>query len=848
VLPKGSKQNPAVQPAEFALIASTVRGLIAGGKSKTALDQAKDLHKAHGTPASEALLIDAYIARVQSLTQTGLSVEATALLNLVRERFPNAKERLAMLSADTLARSGNLDELLAPLSDPALSPERLAFIERTIQERVYDPGQIASCTALPAGHPLRQAAAAVQRAFAAVTTGPVTDEILSLPEVSRRSPLAPWKMLVWALASMYRRDAEACRRYLAAIPPGSAPARLIPVFEAIQGDKKPGSLLTAAADALLAQLHSDTDILKQAAQELDAAFENGCEDGDIVRAVRKGVAECRRTAPAHLEKFKQYVFIRASIEEVNAKIVNAALGGAPHPDAAFNSLFARSLALDDLPGEACATWHSFLQKAVEEGWFPAESPEAAAVYLHIARVLGDLAPWEVEEYKNAIKTAIPAGMPMDPAALYERASVIDPHPAVFTQWLDGAKTRKGPGAEKVAERWHKARPQDVEPLLFLISAFEKRKAFPTALRYLAEAEKIDGLNPDVRKARLRITCANFYKQVQQRPVRSVADKTLAAIGEMPQTLQGDRPAFVQALRYMLALCKRNLSGAEIHRAAMERFLGSATATALLTIVVAHACNFAIIKKPELPKDDRDGLSAKLARIAALAADLDLAMVIPRDWVAEARTQFEGVSKALDLRQLRNLGECALCNGDVEFAYDISVEGLGRGAGVEAEFLLLRAHALLARSRERAMICALAAAGIARQRSELDLGARVVDFLDETFKGDINKFNSEQIERVLKTEKAEMKFPGWNRGPNYFDLLDRRCDCPSCRRARSEDPSSFSEAEDDPFAGMPPEVGEIMMAAMMEGMARNETPEQTFKRLEREFTMGLPFPGKGRKRR
>jgi len=454
VLPKGSKQNPAVQPAEFALIASTVRGLIAGGKSKTALDQAKDLHKAHGTPASEALLIDAYIARVQSLTQTGLSVEATALLNLVRERFPNAKERLAMLSADTLARSGNLDELLAPLSDPALSPERLAFIERTIQERVYDPGQIASCTALPAGHPLRQAAAAVQRAFAAVTTGPVTDEILSLPEVSRRSPLAPWKMLVWALASMYRRDAEACRRYLAAIPPGSAPARLIPVFEAIQGDKKPGSLLTAAADALLAQLHSDTDILKQAAQELDAAFENGCEDGDIVRAVRKGVAECRRTAPAHLEKFKQYVFIRASIEEVNAKIVNAALGGAPHPDAAFNSLFARSLALDDLPGEACATWHSFLQKAVEEGWFPAESPEAAAVYLHIARVLGDLAPWEVEEYKNAIKTAIPAGMPMDPAALYERASVIDPHPAVFTQWLDGAKTRKGPGAEKVAERWH----------------------------------------------------------------------------------------------------------------------------------------------------------------------------------------------------------------------------------------------------------------------------------------------------------------------------------------------------------------------------------------------------------
>ena len=115
---------------------STVRGLISGGKCKTALEQAKDLHKAHGTPASEAFLIDASIARVQSLNQTGLSVEATALLNLVRERFPNAKEQLAMLNADTLARSGKLNELLAPLSDATLSPERLAFIERAIQERV----------------------------------------------------------------------------------------------------------------------------------------------------------------------------------------------------------------------------------------------------------------------------------------------------------------------------------------------------------------------------------------------------------------------------------------------------------------------------------------------------------------------------------------------------------------------------------------------------------------------------------------------------------------------------------------------------------------------------------------
>ena len=41
---------------DFVTLEAAVRRLISGGKYKTALDQAKDLHKAHGTPASESLL------------------------------------------------------------------------------------------------------------------------------------------------------------------------------------------------------------------------------------------------------------------------------------------------------------------------------------------------------------------------------------------------------------------------------------------------------------------------------------------------------------------------------------------------------------------------------------------------------------------------------------------------------------------------------------------------------------------------------------------------------------------------------------------------------------------------
>ena len=73
---------------------ASVRQLIANGKYKVAVETAKEIHKAQATAASEALLVDAYAARIQSLFDQNLGVEAKALLELVRERYPSARERL----------------------------------------------------------------------------------------------------------------------------------------------------------------------------------------------------------------------------------------------------------------------------------------------------------------------------------------------------------------------------------------------------------------------------------------------------------------------------------------------------------------------------------------------------------------------------------------------------------------------------------------------------------------------------------------------------------------------------------------------------------------------------------
>src|SRR5438552_2305275 len=71
-----------------------VAQLIALNKSGQALDFAKDVHKRRQSGPSEALLLDAYGARVASLVERKLDREATALMDLVRERYPSAHERL----------------------------------------------------------------------------------------------------------------------------------------------------------------------------------------------------------------------------------------------------------------------------------------------------------------------------------------------------------------------------------------------------------------------------------------------------------------------------------------------------------------------------------------------------------------------------------------------------------------------------------------------------------------------------------------------------------------------------------------------------------------------------------
>lgn len=111
-----------------------IRQLLSSGREKTALDRAKELHKTWQSAASEALVLDAYIARIRALSRQNLHLEAKSLLDLVRQRFPSAAARLSEAADSAAARAGELDQLLRPLADPSLAPDRRASIERLIEE------------------------------------------------------------------------------------------------------------------------------------------------------------------------------------------------------------------------------------------------------------------------------------------------------------------------------------------------------------------------------------------------------------------------------------------------------------------------------------------------------------------------------------------------------------------------------------------------------------------------------------------------------------------------------------------------------------------------------------------
>ena len=829
-----------------------VRSLIGAGKSKLALDRAKEIHKQLASPESEAALVDAYVARVSALVDTRMLVEAHSLAQLVRERFPGAAARLESVEGRAGLLAGDL-ECLKALGDPALDPHRRDSLHRLIRRDLLSPARLADFTGLPADHSLRQAAKAVATAFTAVTTGPVDEESLQLREVSHRSPLAPWKTLIQAIGAMYRRDDEACRRLLDGIDPESAAARLKAPVDAVLSGRLPSDA-PPAVSLLVDRIGGGVESLRGRLAAVDAAL------GDLKPSQKRGPAlglarDAIKAARKHLPKvapaFEEQLVARLIALGVSEREAVSQLGASKSNSANLFRLRALAHETGREPDAVAAVmdWADYHQMAVRTKLFPETGPASSVLFLHMANLLSRTDPDMLRELPRRTNLDPAVHWVFDRRALYRRAAEADPCPVVYRQWLawekdDGAD--RGKFAEAAALAWHRALSKDLEPLLYLADVLEERNALQKALAYVAKAEAIDGLNADVRRARSRLIFRAACRSLKNAKP-ALVEKQIAALEESAFASQGEMPSLALSLRYCLELLKGNKEQARVAWLDLGSRLGGGATPALVW-------NVAIAS--EVPVDCQGILSAvpagerleATARICMLGDRLGVPFQIPPQWYNDIIAALRKNSSAIDSVGLLALGEAAVRWQSPHLAYAISTAGLAAGGLSESRFLLIRARALPPAELERRNQCLAAVVTLARRQRDNALVSAAIEarrggdryYDDELASSADFSVTDEHLAALLAGERGATEYPKYGTaGPAYVSQFERLCMCPVCQAERAkgglfdngpfeaeEDDFDFEGEEDDfdePDFGLPP-----AMPPELAQLLENMPPEDVYR--------------------
>ena len=771
---KPNKQRAAV-PLATESAATAIRQFLVDGKTKAALDRAKEIYKQSPSPETESLLIESYLARIAALAAQNLELEAKSLADLVRQRFPAARARLDQPSA--VPAKDTLNSALALLIDPATSPEQRVRIENRIRTEAADLTALAHTTALPPEHPLRVAAAALDRAFRAVTSGPVTEEQIALPEVSHRSPLAPWKMLVRAIAAFYRQDEEACRRAIAAIPQNSAAARAIPPLEALLNSEARLKLKPAAAQ-LVRQVRGKPGELLDALRAFDDAIDSH-QVKQIQIQIRAVMAALKGTPRDLFERIRSRMLVRCMLAGLDVDTATAATGPPFEDDFEHKRWFALALEQIRDPGailSAVMAWLEVGQIGMEDGMFAEKSIEAGAILLHAVALLDELPAEFAEEIaRQAKRSKSPT-----PGTIYAEACRADPHPEAFEQWLNWAvRMDDSAGAEQAAEAWRRALPHDARPLVHLALSAERRSAFQKGLDLIDRAIEIDGVNPEVRRARLRLLVSAILRHLRQRKTR-LARKGIGQLEEFPDTRRGDRPALLAALRCVCDAMDEHPEEAAAGRTEVAGLLDGILAASVLFFSILADINGHGIPALGSPKvasaEDADTAAASLARACALCADVNLEPNCPLELQTLAlRRLTEGKGAAISPAHLLAFGEAAIGWANSRLAYAVTVEGLTRGGAHQARFLLMRSKVIPRELHGRREQCLRAAAALARRDRDQEMIRAVAkersDYGFDFFEEPEDQIPPETLEEMLKLERFNTSFPIFGDPGDVIDELE-----------------------------------------------------------------------------
>ncbi|MGE3540515.1 MAG: hypothetical protein AB7N91_24125 [Candidatus Tectimicrobiota bacterium] len=794
---RGKRVQPAFVPGpEY--WRDRIETLLAGGKSRDAVEAAKQYLKNHPGPEAEALAQQAYLARIAALQGSGLHREAQAIGALVQERFPAVRAQVGLLMQQSDVATGNVTGLLSALL--SAEPTQRRALEAILARGLHDPALLASAPVLPPEHPLKRTAATVLELLTAVTSGALPEGALAaLDAIARQSPLAPWKLLIRALDAFYRRDDASVLANLAAIPADTPPARLVPVLRALVGAAELPAERSVDVSALLSQVAGPRALIQLHLTQLEQAL--------LARDERKALGAVQallpllQTASAGVRR----TFIVSLLHHWHRQnfppqpLLRLLPSSKRDPD------ILRLLALTlerTIWDEGLEFWHNYLREATAAGLIPPTGPERARILLHMASLfpadpdtLFDMLGIASEqELRQDIRAGdLPACF--DRAGLLEQARAADPSSRAFRALVEHYERWGDPKrAEAEAEAWHRAHPQDLEPLLHLMRVTERRGAVRKALSFLAEAEAIDRVHPEVRQSRFRLLLAGAERRLKEgKSVLALDD--LERLAQEPRASEGDHRAYLLALT-LLAAQQRGDAAAAAH---YEQQLHTATANPVLQQVLLESLSSAL-KLPVPPSPAGTPTPAQVLDGVVRACDLFRALDRPVHLAASLYKQLEQALPQATAAQLH-----ALCAGGLwmqrpALTYRAAGQGLALSDPLLYRFVLARGRALGLcpgmETQERARVCLRAARDLASRVRDMEAVREATEalaaipawgMLDAMFSGRMPSLEEppltqEDITQIIQQERQRRTLP---RFPASTTPRKRRQSSTPARRRRSK---------------------------------------------------------------
>ncbi|MBN2490834.1 MAG: hypothetical protein JXQ29_08300 [Planctomycetes bacterium] len=744
---KNRSKGPSPQraPAGPVVVGERVRAALARGASKTALELAKAMAKDSPGPDADALLQEAYRARIAALLAAGLEKEAAEMSAQAASRFasPAFTEQATVVQI----RTGRLSAVLAEIADPRLPDSRRQALETAIEKNLLDPRALAGAPELEPGHPLRRAAAAVSRALAEAADGALGDAARTgLGQVGRQSPLASWRAFVLALDAFHRGWDEELRAAIRRIPPDVPVAHLARILEALAEGRLPE--LAAGGTAARALVRAVAGAAAAVGPELARAEEAAAAEDSrqFTAAMARVLPEVAASSPTAAMRLFRWLLEGKSCLPADFGVLRPVAERALRRDEALR-LVALCFDSGDEEG-AFVAWAEWLSAQLEGEVRRLSDLELALACDHLAPLsdvvvervgfllkelgleVADLEDPEVQTLARVMGARegrggtgvlmLAAGLVSVADRLRETCGVrirfgrfadglldlaidLDPTPERLECRYRRLKERKAPLSEieDSLEQWAERHPAHVDPLLHLARAALDRDALKKAEGFVARALRIDPLSAEAREIEFHIRVATLIRHLRIGNVR-LARTDLAALESVPAAALPERRGYLAAAGLHLAGVDGDEAGQSLWRSRLESAVGASGAKLYLEVVRATARSSATGKRRVAPWIRTSGsvreqlLQAAMQARLALALGQEFCAIVP---LGRAATAARIQDLPDDLQDLDAL--CVLADREEEqdLLHLVSGKGLLVDGPLLPRFLLHRWLALEGRFEE-----------------------------------------------------------------------------------------------------------------------------------------------------